>query len=557
MTWLRLIAVGLAAGVLLAPRSLAAQSGASPAPVRADTPPSGLSLGDALKRAESVSEAVGIARQEVRRTEGERMQARSGYFPQISGAASYTKTLRSQFSSLQSSDSASTDTSSAPASCATFTPEPGNPAAERLDSLESAVKCLSTVNPFAAFSNLPFGRENAYSLGLSASQTLFDGGRTAGQSRAASAQLQSAKIGLTAAQAQLLLDVTQAYYDALLGDQLAAIAESTLVEADSTLSQTRLAQQVGNQSEFDLLRAQVSRDNQVPLLIQRRSDRDLAYLRLKQLLDLPIDEPLQLTSELGDTALVATERIRQLVEAPGDTTIDARAPVRQAAQGVEAQSGLLGAAHAQYWPSLVLSSQFAELNYPTGVLSGWGGWLSNWTVTLGLQVPLFTGGRIHGSVMAARANVEEARLRLKQVQQLARLDSRNAANQYQAALATWRASQGTEAQAAQAYRIAELRYREGISTQLELSDARLLMEQARTNRAQAARNLQVAKMRLALLPALPLQTAGTGASAQVGAGGMGGMGGMGGTGGTGQTQTTPSQAGTAGTQTLQTGAVGP
>jgi outer membrane protein TolC len=53
-----------------------------------------------------------------------------------------------------------------------------------------------------------------------------------------------------------------------------------------------------------------------------------------------------------------------------------------------------------------------------------------------------------------------------------------------------------------------VRYREGISTQIELNDARILLEQSVANRALAARNLQVARVKLALLPDLPLQTTG-------------------------------------------------
>ena len=68
----------------------------------------------------------------------------------------------------------------------------------------------------------------------------------------------------------------------------------------------------------------------------------------------------------------------------------------------------------------------------------------------------------------------------------------------------WQASAGTEEQATRAYQIAEIRYREGISTQTELNDLRIQQAQAQVNRAQAARDLQVARIRLALLPALPL-----------------------------------------------------
>jgi outer membrane protein TolC len=61
-------------------------------------------------------------------------------------------------------------------------------------------------------------------------------------------------------------------------------------------------------------------------------------------------------------------------------------------------------------------------------------------------------------------------------------------------------------QAERAYRIAEIRWREGLSTQLELSDSRILLQQAQANRAQSARDLLVARLRLALLPLLPLDT---------------------------------------------------
>jgi hypothetical protein len=145
-----------------------------------------LSLEEALGLAERESETVGLARAEVSRAEGERRRARSGYFPQLSGAASYTRTLRSQFSALQD-DGTDAPAAPPPEDCPTFVPRPGLPVAERLDSLEAAVACASTADPFAAFSDLPFGQENAYRFGLSFSQTLFAGGRLRGQAQAGEA----------------------------------------------------------------------------------------------------------------------------------------------------------------------------------------------------------------------------------------------------------------------------------------------------------------------------------------------------------------------------------
>ena len=463
-----------------------------------------ITLQQALDIAEKKSETVGLARADVARAEGERRRARSGYLPQLSGSASYQRTIRSQFSALSSG----ADTSTGPVvTCNTFVPRPGAPLTERVDSLESAVECASNADPFASFRNLPFGRENTYRFGLSFSQTLFSGGQLKGQSEAAGAGVRIADLGLTAARAQLLLDVTGAYYDAALADRLLAIAEATLEQADTTLSQTQLARQVGNQSEFDLLRARVTRDNQRPVVIQRRADRDQAYYRLKQLLDVPLEQPVTLATGLGDSIAVDSARVRALVERPGDTTTTVRAPVRQAAEGVTAQRGLLRVARGQRWPQVALTSQFAQLAFPDKISPFGSDFVSDWTVSLGLQVPLFTGGRIGGDVAVARANVSQAELRLQQTRELAAVDSRSAITQLDAAYAGWQASAGTVEQAARAYQIAELRYREGISTQTELLDSRVQLQQAQASRARAARDLQVAKMRIALLPALPLGSA--------------------------------------------------
>jgi outer membrane protein TolC len=104
----------------------------------------------------------------------------------------------------------------------------------------------------------------------------------------------------------------------------------------------------------------------------------------------------------------------------------------------------------------------------------------------------------------ARADAEEARLRLRQARELAALDNRSTAATLEAAEAAWAASAGVVSQAQRAYEIAEVRYREGLSTQTELGDARVQLQQALANRAQSARDLQVARVRTALLGDLPV-----------------------------------------------------
>ena len=503
----------LAAAMIVGASSLSAQT----QPVT-QTPAAGaqLSLDDALRMAESQSEAVGIARAGQKRAEGQRLQARSQYFPQIYGSAGYTRTLKSQYSSLSGGAEPDTTRPASPAPpCEDYLLGQDASIADRVAALETASKCVSGLNPFAAFSSLPFGQANQYQLGLSVSQNLFSGGRVSAQNEAAQAGKRSADIELTAQRAQNILDVTQAYYDAALADRLVSITESSFNQTENVLKQVQLNKNVGNVSEFELLRAQVTRDNQRPLLIQRRSDREVAYLRLKQLLNIPLEQSVALTTPIDNVDnLPAGIRVAGLkvtsAEDP-DTTAVNRAAVRQASEAVRAQQQLVRVARAQRIPSLSFNSQYGAVAYPLNGLPGSNDFRYNWTVGISASLPLFTGGRIRGDELIAQANLAEARSRLQQVTEFASLDSRVAINALNQARSAWEASRGTSEQASRAYQIAEVRYREGISTQLELNDSRILLEQATVNRALAARNYQIARIKLALLPNLPLQS---GTSAQ-------------------------------------------
>jgi outer membrane protein len=466
-----------------------------------------LTLDEALEIASKESETIGIARAGIESARGEQRRARSEFFPQLSGSASYTRTLETQFAALSEEDGASGGTP-APTSCPAFVPDPAATPDERLAALEEAAECSSTVDPFGAFSDLPFGQPNQWSFGLSLSQNLFAGGRILAQNRIASANRRGAETELTAQQAQLVVDVTTAYYDAVLSDRLVSIAEASLEQSERTLKDVRLAREVGTLPEFDLLRAEVSRNNQRPAVIQRRASRELAYLRLAQLLNLSMDEPLVLTTSLGDTTEVPVPSAIPIAvtEASADTTIEDRAPVRQASENVRASEGQLAVSRSQSLPSVVLSSQYAKLNFPEEAFPS-GRFLTDWTIGVSLRLPLFTGGRLGGERIIARAGVDQARLRLRQVEEQARLDARNTRANAEEAEARWSATTGTVRQAQRAYEIAEIRYREGISTQTELSDSRLQLQDAQANRAQAARDLQVARVRLALIKDLPLPAA--------------------------------------------------
>ncbi len=490
--------------VVLGPAAVHAQSGSGTSAATNPSPPMALSLSEALRLATGASESIAIARAGEQRARGQQAQARSTLMPQLGTTLNWQKTLQNQFAAISKKSS----------SGSTSTPKDTSSAA-------SATSSITRI----------FASEYTTTFGLTASQPLYTGGRATANIKAATLGRESAEIGITAAQAQVQLDVTQAYYDALLSDRLLTISDSSVVQAERTLRQVQLTRNVGSASEFELIRARVTRDNQRPAWLQARTTRELAYVRLRQLLNISEARSLALTDSIVETTATpapittgpittinvnATEvlsidpavqaRIARTLGAV-DTTVSVRAPVRQALKGVEVAQQQLRASRASRLPSISAVSTYQRLAYPTNVLPrSLGDFFPNWTMGVGLSYPFFTGGRVKGDILIAEASVVEAQQRLRLAQEGAALDARASSAKLTEAEAAWQASIGTAEQAQRAYEIAEVRFREGISTQLELSETRVQLQQALANRARAARDLQIARKRLELLRDLPLSS---------------------------------------------------
>jgi outer membrane protein TolC len=461
--------------------------------------PRTLSLEEALALAVPASDAVGLARADIIRAEGEVKKVRADLLPQLTGTAAYTRTLKSQFST----GSSAVDTT-ATQFCNRFAGDPSLPLDQRIDALEQSVQCLSALDLSGLFSSLPFGRKNQYNFGLSFSQTLFSSGIIKGRPRAAVAGRKVARLGVTTAEAQAKLDATSTYFDAVLSDRLVAIAELSLAQAETTLAQTKLGRQVGTQSEFELLRAQVTRDNQRATVLKRRSDRRLAYLSLQQLLQLPLNQPLTLTTTLDETPGGAIDSLQALNVDPSDTAVSQRAAVSQLEEAASIQEILTNVTRWDRLPTISLTSKFARIGYPKDGLPWNADFVNDWTVGVNVSVPLWTSGRLAGNTLVAEASLAQAKIRVSQARDGASFDAQSTVERLETALATWAATQGTVGQAERAYDIATLRFKEGLSTQTELNDSRLQLEQAEANRATAARDVQVARARLHLLRDLPL-----------------------------------------------------
>ncbi len=437
-----------------------------------------LTLPQAVQRALSQSEEVALARSQVRMAAAQIRQAYASLFPQVNGSAGYTRTLASAF-----------DTGggfSLPDSLR-FSPDPTASVEERLKYLEDKTPVAALGALGSLFSNLPFGQENAYQFGLSGSQTLFSAQAGVGV-KIAKLVRSAARLGETEAVADLRLQVEQAYIQVLVARELVGISEAAIAQAQAFLEQEQLRLRAGRASELEVLRAEVDLENLRPQLVQAQNAADLAMLNLKRLANIPFGQPVALSSPL---TLPSPDRLAEADLDPA-ALIGQRAALQAFEQQVAVRAQQVRLQQAAYLPSVSLSTNYGRTLYPSSAFAFDNTLRKDWTVSVGVQVPIFDGFRRRSQVQQARVELEQAQFQLEQLRESLRLQIEQALAEKRRARSLIAARQRTVAQAARVYRLTGLRYEQGIATQLEVSNARLALLQARSNLVQALADFYIA-----------------------------------------------------------------
>lgn len=375
-----------------------------------------------------------------------------------------------------------------------------------------------------------FNQPNTYNTSLNLSQAIFQGGRIMAGRRAASSTRDAVRLDQRETQARVSVDAQRAYLQALYTRQVAALQDTNLALAQSRVTQVEQLERAGRAARYDVLRARVARSNIEPLVIQARNDRDIALLELKRQLNIPVNQPVVLTSGIDASAL--RSMIASLVDtaAPPD-----RALLRSAELTLRAREEAVRIARADYMPTLSLSLQSGYQAFPPlgmGFPSRLGasspdfcatpggtqncqngGWFSDRSLVANASWPIFDGFRTRANVSVARAQVNIASLQLSQQRELVGLDVARTRSEYRRAIAAYEARQQTVAEATEAFQLASLRFNTGLSTQLEVSDAQLSMLNAQSGAVRSIYDLYLAAADLARalgqpVPVPPLLPAG-------------------------------------------------
>ena len=360
-----------------------------------------------------------------------------------------------------------------------------------------------------------FNQPNTYTVNANLSQTFFQGGKLLNAARSANEVREAARFDEREQRTLVTLEVQRAYLQALYAARIAALQDTNLALATSRLAQVEQFERAGQAARYDVLRARVERANIEPVAIQAHSDEELALLDLKRVLNVPIGQPVVLTSRIDADAAASV-----LAQVADTATVIDRASVRAAERTVAARKLDIAVARADYFPTVsafiqsgysafpltgqgfptsrgTLAEDFCPSGSAPGRLCQNGGFFSDQQAGINVSLPLFDGFRVKSNIDLAQAQARLAELQLRQQREAVALDVARARAELRRSQAVFAARRQNSAEAAEAFRLASLRFSRGLSTQLEVSDAQLALLTAESTEARATYDLFLASADLA------------------------------------------------------------
>jgi len=341
-------------------------------------------------------------------------------------------------------------------------------------------------------SEIETGSEDTYRAGLSLQQPIFTWGQILNNYKQSKLSLEASKQELEAVKQQTILDVTAAFYGVLLTEKLVNVGNMAVAQVEAHLKIANNLLDAGVATNFDVLRAKVRLANTKSRFIRVQNGLRLAKDNLKNIIDMDMDTQITAVGELAYYPLELS--LDQLIE----SAMSNRPELKQLQFQELVGEKFVSLAKAGNKPNLAMIGNYSYDSYAETLGDAFkkDEWNNSWNVGLALQIPIFDG-------LATRARVKQAKSGLRQIQigreQLAngiRLEVRASFFGFQESKELLKEQDETVQQAEESLRIANLRYENGMITNIELMDAELAFTQTQINHSNALHDYVIAIARL-------------------------------------------------------------
>ena len=292
-------------------------------------------------------------------------------------------------------------------------------------------------------------------------------GRVRALSEAAQARYLATAEARKTVHISLIASVASSYLSWLADNELLALTRDTLGTREASLKLTQLRFDNGVASELDYAQSRALHEAARATLAQVQRQRALNENMLALLIGQPLPAHLPTsTQRLSGAALLGDVP----AGLPSDL-LERRPDIRQAEQQLLAANANIGAARAAFFPRISLTGSIGRASTElTGLFSS-NDSLSAWSWATQLVAPLFDAGRNQAGLEATQAKRDIAVAQYEKTIQSAFREVADALAG-RATLGEQLTAQKAQAAAqANAFRLADLRYKNGIANYLEVLDA--------------------------------------------------------------------------------------
>lgn len=301
------------------------------------------------------------------------------------------------------------------------------------------------------------------------------------------------RLELARTRQELALNVKNGYYNVLRTEAFVRVNEAAVAQSQEQLRVTQAQRQEGVASDYDVLRAQTQLENNRQALISSRNQVNIAKNAFANLLGIDPSTPvapeqpaIPPTPPLNEGTLLETALRQRPESLQADTNIlKARKNVRLARRNLE---------------------PYLNANL-TGVVNGTSGVPAGdrlgAAVGMTLTFPLYDGGATRAAVEAARSDERGALIQKDQFVRGIKAEVQQAIVAVQDATERAASADQTVVQGREALRLANVRFRAGVGTQLEINDAQTALTQAETNAVNARYDYLSALARLSRATGTP------------------------------------------------------
>lgn len=310
---------------------------------------------------------------------------------------------------------------------------------------------------------------STYTAGLAVTAYELDFfGRVASLKEQALAQYLATEEGRKTAQISLVASVANTYLSLLADDELLAITQQTLETREESLRLSKLRFDNGVTSELDLRQAEslteAARVSLAQLRRQRALDENALTLLIGQPFTLDLVVVLPVSKGLADAPMMADVP----VGLPSDVLV-MRPDIRQAEQQLLAANANIGAARAAFFPRISLTTSVGSASSSLSELFKSGSW--GLVLAPQLLLPIFDAGRNQAGLGSANAERDIAVAQYEKSIQTAFREVADALAGQATLGEQLRAQQAQVTAEAVRFKLADLRYKNGIASSLDALDA--------------------------------------------------------------------------------------